>query len=154
MEMISTLLALYERNPTDTCCSTHKAPVIQSFDVSFVASPNQLLNKQSSYWWFVLPWSGVTVMCVYSGGTVGFSWYVKQRFFQGVKMWNQQKIDVKSWLAIPVMIAQFWTNVDIYFVISFFHGLYLGIYDTKSWNRPFYGVKMWNAPYISHENVH
>ena len=36
--------------------SPHKGHVMHSFDVFFVVSLNKLLNKQSDYQWFEMPW--------------------------------------------------------------------------------------------------
>ena len=53
METPFPLLALCEGNQSTTGDSSHKEPVMRSFDNSFVADLNQIFNKQSICLWEV-----------------------------------------------------------------------------------------------------
>ena len=52
--------------------SPHKGPVMRSFDVFFVVCLYKLLNKQSNYGWFVVPWYScdIIVILIFSAAVV------------------------------------------------------------------------------------
>ena len=57
--------------------------------------------------------------------------------------WNSPFSHVNLWkMTFSIMKSWCWSLV---------HCLYLKIYNTKSWNRQFCGVKTWNAPNIFRE---
>ena len=141
----------------------------------YAVTGSQVKSLQFTYWLATTEWNpqvcDLQTSCTdltpwFGTGLVVPVLWGNNRFLVIREMKAKHKIGVKSWFAIPVMITKFplFTcefvknailnrDVDtIFFVISF-SGLYLGIYDTKSWNRPFNGMKTWHAPYISRENV-
>ena len=73
-------LSLCEGNPPVTDGFPHKAPVPQSFDVSFHVHLNKPLNKHSSWRWFEKPWRScdVTIMLpCFSESTVNMGWMLR-----------------------------------------------------------------------------
>ena len=44
----------------------HKETAMRNFEIFFVISPNKLLNKQLSCWWFEAPWQPRDVTVLYS----------------------------------------------------------------------------------------
>ena len=67
--MLSALLSLSDGNPLVTSIFPTQRASDGDFDISFVVSLNQLLNKQSWCWWFETSWHWsevVTYICQYS----------------------------------------------------------------------------------------
>ena len=123
----------------------HKVPVMQSFDVCFVISLNQLWNKQLKCQWFEMPWPSlwyldISLSVIYPQGFCRVKFVIiPPDFVQQQYLWN---------IAIPPAVSCYniWANINC-----------LGCSppgEKSLWNRPLSAAQSRHLWDICHPFIH